>query len=133
MPRHLSAAARREWRLLAPMLAGIGVLSEIDGMALGNLCESYATLISAQKLMAKQIKSGVSGLLMKTSSGYIQQSPLLSIINKQMALVNQQMKEFGLTPSSRTRIEAVATARDGIDPLERALCGDSPYDRSQTY
>jgi len=76
--------------------------------------------------MAKQIKSGVSGLLMKTSSGYIQQSPLLSIINKQMAIVNQQLKEFGLTPSSRTRIEAkigLTSMPGGIDVLEMKLCG----------
>jgi hypothetical protein len=65
---------------------------------------------------------------MKTSSGYIQQSPLLLIINKQMALVNQQLKEFGLTPSSRTRIDAIDSGNNGFDKLERMLCGDSPDD-----
>jgi P27 family predicted phage terminase small subunit len=107
-------------------LAGTGILSEIDGMALGNLCESYATLIAAQKLMAKQIKAGGSGLLVKTASGYIMQSPLLQIINKQTAIVNQQLKEFGLNPSSRTRIEAnigLASMPGGIDVLEMKLCG----------
>jgi P27 family predicted phage terminase small subunit len=121
MPRHLNADARREWRRLVPILLAMRVLSESDYIALANLCQNYATLIAAQKLMAK---AGGTGLLIKTSSGYIQQSPLLGIINKQIESLNKQLREFGMTPSSRTRIEAVVDPyKPGFDPLERALCG----------
>ncbi len=127
MPRHLNADARREWRRLVPLLLTMRVLSESDGIALANLCQTYATLISAQRMMDKQIKAGASGLLIKTGTGYVQQSPLLGIINKQMTLLNTQLREFGMTPSSRSRIEAFDEGnRDGIDPLERALCGEWP-------
>jgi P27 family predicted phage terminase small subunit len=100
MPRHLNADARRAWRRLVPILLAMGVLSESDGIALANLCQAYATLIAAQRLMAAQTKAGGSGLLIKTASGYIMQSPLLAICNKQMELVNKQLREFGIPQSS---------------------------------
>jgi len=34
----------------------------------------------------------------------VQQSPLLGIITAQTTIVNNLLREFGLTPSSRTRI-----------------------------
>lgn len=126
-PRHLNAIARKEWRRLCPLLLSMGVLSETDGIALGNLCNAYATLISAQRLMNKASKGPGSGLLIKSPNGYLQQSPLLSIVNRQIEIVNRLLSEFGLTPSSRTRVDAISPAcvTGGIgDPLERALCGD---------
>ena len=39
-----------------------------------------------------------------TKTGYVQQSPLLGIITAQTTIVNNLLREFGLTPSSRTRI-----------------------------
>jgi P27 family predicted phage terminase small subunit len=58
---------------------------------------------------------------MKTPGGYVQQSPLLGIINSQVEILNRISREFGLTPSSRTRLEA--TAEPTIDNLEAKLCG----------
>jgi P27 family predicted phage terminase small subunit len=44
------------------------------------------------------------GILYKTKSGYIQQSPLLGIVNSQIEIINRLCREFGLTPSSRSPI-----------------------------
>lgn len=123
MPRHLTAPARREWRRLVPLLLSMRVLSESDGVALGILCQAYATLIEATSLMEKSTAKGHSGLLMKTASGYVQQSPLLSIINAQAEIVNRQLQQFGMTPASRTRIQTVGD-NGGMDALELKLCGD---------
>jgi P27 family predicted phage terminase small subunit len=57
----------------------------------------------------------------KTPSGYVQQSPLIGIINSQVEIVNRISREFGLTPASRTRLAALAEA--GMDALEAKLCG----------
>src|SRR5437764_2229359 len=83
---------------LSPILMGMKVLTEADYIALGNLCQAYSTLIEAQKHLNK------GGILFKTPSGYIQQNPLLGIIRAQTNIVNGLLREFGLTPSSRTRI-----------------------------
>ena len=43
-------------------------------------------------------------MLLKTPAGYVQQSPWLSIANKQLELMVRYMAELGLTPSARTRL-----------------------------
>lgn len=100
-PEHLDEDARKEWRRLVRILMRIRVLTEADGIALGNLCQAYSTMIRAQK------KLNESGLMMKTPSGYVQQSPLIGIINSSMHTITALVREFGLTPASRTRIQTV--------------------------
>jgi P27 family predicted phage terminase small subunit len=132
-PAHLDAEARREWRRLAPILERMRVLTEADEIALGNLCTQYATLIKAQRLLDK------SGLLFKTRSGYVQQSPLVAIVASCVDQVNKLCREFGLTPASRTRIQAAPEdprssmdriweqmLTDDLDDVERQRPGETP-------
>ena len=42
--------------------------------------------------------------LLKTPSGYIQQSPWVAITNKQLELMGRYMAELGMTPASRSRV-----------------------------
>jgi P27 family predicted phage terminase small subunit len=129
MPKHLDKEARREWRRLVPLLLSMRVLSEADGVALGILCSAYSTMIRAQMMLITTSKGTQSPLLIKTPSGYIMTSPLLSLINSQSEIVSKQLQQFGMTPSSRTRIAAAAVGANFVpgswdDPLERKLCGD---------
>jgi len=96
--KHLDETARREWSRLVPILRRMKVLTEADYIALGNLCQAYSTMIQAQ------IELNKIGLLYKTNSGYIQQSPLLSIVQASMDTCTKLLREFGLTPSSRSRV-----------------------------
>jgi P27 family predicted phage terminase small subunit len=100
-PDHLDKVARIEWERLTTILVDMRVLTEADYIALGSLCQAYSTLMNAQKQMNK------TGILYKSKSGYIQQSPLLGIIHTQTTIVNNLLREFGLTPSSRTRVATV--------------------------
>jgi P27 family predicted phage terminase small subunit len=75
------------------------VLTDADGLALANLCQAWSTLVKAQ------IKLNETGLLLKTPSGYVQQSPLLGIVNSSIDTVLKLSREFGLTPSSRGRLQ----------------------------
>jgi P27 family predicted phage terminase small subunit len=106
-----------------PLLLSMRVLTESDGLALANLCMTYSTMVQAQRLMIKSATGNRSPLLMRTASGYVMQSPLLGIINGQMAALTVMLREFGLTPASRTRITATSES-GGVDNLERLLCGD---------
>jgi P27 family predicted phage terminase small subunit len=121
MPKYLDREARREWKRLVPILLSMRVLSAADGLQLANLCQAYSILLQAHKAMRQAGKGGGSGLLMKTPGGYVQQSPLLGILNGQVEILNRISREFGLTPSARTRLEA--TAEPAIDSLEAKLCG----------
>jgi len=120
MPSHLTREARKEWKRLVPILLSMRVLTAADGIALGNLCQAYSLLVQAHKSMHQASKAGGSGLLMKTPSGYVQQSPLIGIINAQVEIITRISREFGLTPSSRIRLDA---SEPTADPLEAKLCG----------
>ena len=116
-PAHLDKEAKREWRRMVPILLRMGVLTEADGHALASLCLAYSTLVRAQ------LKLNESGLLMKTPSGYLQQSPLISIINGAIEIINRISREFGLTPASRSRLQASAP-QDDAQRIEDIMFGD---------
>jgi P27 family predicted phage terminase small subunit len=98
-PEYLDDEARKEWGRLVPILLRMRVLTEADYIALANLCQAYSTMVLAQRQLSK------TGLILKTPSGYVQQSPLVSIVKGQMETINRLCAEFGLTPSARTRVQ----------------------------
>ena len=73
-PEHLDKRAKQEWRRLVPQLMKLQVLTEVDGMALANLCQAYSTMVHAQETLNEK------GYLYKAPSGYIMQSPYLAIV-----------------------------------------------------
>jgi P27 family predicted phage terminase small subunit len=98
-PDHLDTDAKREWKRLVKLLLRLRILTDADGMVLANLCQAWSTLVKAQ------VKMNETGLLLKTPSGYVQQSPLLGIVNSCTDTVMKLSREFGLTPSSRGRLQ----------------------------
>jgi P27 family predicted phage terminase small subunit len=98
-PRHLSDDAKAEWKRVAPLLASAGVLTAVDRAALAGYCQAWARWIEAEKMIEEQ------GYVLATPSGYQQQSPYVTIANKALELVKTFAVEFGMTPSSRSRIK----------------------------
>ncbi len=96
-PEHLDPEAKKEWRRLCNLLLEMNVLTEADGMALACLCQTWSTLGKAQR------KLNETGLLFKTPSGYVQQSPFVSMVNVCGDSVAKLAQEFGLTPPARDR------------------------------
>src|SRR5712691_11241655 len=99
-PDHLDAEAKKEWKRIIPVLRRMKVLTEADGMTLANLCQTWSTLVQAQKKLTEL------GILYKSPSGYVQQSPLLAIGNQCVDTITKLSREFGLTPAARSRIIA---------------------------
>jgi P27 family predicted phage terminase small subunit len=97
-PGHLSPAARAEWARLAQSLNGIGLLTQVDRAALAAYCQAYGRWVEAERKLKE------TPVLLKTPAGYVQQSPWLTVSNKQMELMAKYMAELGLTPSSRRRL-----------------------------
>ena len=64
--------------------------------------------------------------LVKTPSGYVQQSPWLDIANKQLELMGRYMVELGLTPAARSRVMAGSPITGGASPRSRSI---DPRDR----
>ena len=72
-------------------------------------------IAKAEKLVREK------GEIIKTAAGNIIQNPYLSIANRALDQLNKLGAEFGMTPSSRSRVKT-----DLVDPdqeLERMLFG----------
>ena len=97
-PAHLTPVAAKEWRRLAGPLHKMGVISTTDRAALAAYCQAWARWVEAEEKLQE------TPMLIRTPSGYAQQSPWLSIANKQMELMGKYMAELGLTPVARARL-----------------------------
>ena len=105
-PPHLTDVARKEWRRLATPLYRMGVLSVTDRAALAAYCQAWARWVEAEENLQK------GPPLIKSPSGYVQQSPWLSIANKQLEIMGKYMAELGLSPSARARLQVPGKAGD---------------------
>ncbi|PWE30007.1 phage terminase small subunit P27 family [Maritimibacter sp. 55A14] len=108
-PAHLSEVAHKEWRRLATPMHEAGILTLADRAALAAYCQAWARWVEAEEKLA------ATPALLKTPNGHVQQSPWLTVANKQMELMSRYMSELGLTPVARTRL---ANAGDQL-PAEK--------------
>jgi len=107
-PKDLDRDARRVWRKIEPKLRQLGLLTEVDGDALGILCQIRARLVQIHKLIEGTEDMAVRTKLMADERRY----------NNQF---RQYAKEFGLTPAGRVGL-SVNTSADSDDPL--GILGD---------
>lgn len=112
-PVHLNAAAEEEWHRLAEVLYRMGVLTTVDRAVLAAYCQSWGRWVEAEG------KLKTTPMLLKTATGYVQQSPWLSIANKQLELMGRFMTELGLTPAARSRVAAYAEADASVEKVDR--------------
>ena len=101
-PKHLGKTARAEWRRVVRELTAMRVLSEIDRAALAGYCVAYGRWVEAEEQVAKL------GTVVKTTNGNLIQNPYLSIANRALIDMAKLATEFGMTPSSRSRVKVDA-------------------------
>lgn len=97
-PAHLSDAASAEWDVVAPQLHEAGLLSTIDRTALAAYCQAYGRWVEAEVALKTH------GTLVKSPSGFPMVSPYLTVANKAMEQMTKMLIEFGMSPSSRSRV-----------------------------
>ena len=118
-PKWLEPEAKKEWRRLSKQLEQIGVLTEVDQAAFASYCQAYARWEEAEEFITQH------GTIVKTPSGYWQQVPQVSIAQTYLKIMNKIAEQFGLTPSSRSRIIAGAGESAGPgDDMEDLLGGN---------
>lgn len=116
-PAHLVGEARKEWNRMVKLLMALKLLTEIDRAALAGYCQAWARWIEAEKKIADD------GMTIETDKGNLIQSPYVGIANQSMKQMRAFLIEFGMTPSSRSRV-SVPTA-DAGDPYEQFRRGKS--------
>jgi len=109
-PPTLDERAKAEWERIVPILFAAGLCTASDQATLAIYCQAVGDWHSYREQMQK------SGSLMKTPSGYIQQSPLVAMANEAGRTVAKLAREFGLTPSARSSINAAPPNEKADDP-----------------
>ena len=113
-PSWLEEEAKKEWKRLAKQMEQLGILTEIDMAAFAGYCQAYARWKEAEEFISKH------GTIVKTPSGYWQQVPQVSIAQTYLKIMNRFCEQFGLTPSSRSRI-TTDNEIDATDEMELLL------------
>ena len=105
-PRQLGSTAKTEWKRTARELSKLGLLSTIDRAALAAYCASWARWIEAEEKLRKH------GTIVKSPNGFPVQSPYLAVANGAMKAMTRLLIEFGMSPSSRSAVEALPLPSD---------------------
>jgi P27 family predicted phage terminase small subunit len=108
-PKHIQGESRREWKRITKELRALGLLTRVDRAAIAAYCDAYGRWTEAASKLSEK------GLLVKAPSGYPILNPYLSIINSALDQMRKFLTEFGMTPSSRTRINIAKKSEDEED------------------
>lgn len=100
MPEHFGADARRQWRLVMPVLLQAGLITTTDASTLEAFCEAYQEWKDAARIIAKE------GQLVEVPPYGQKAHPAVKILNDARAQCMSYAQRFGLDPASRSRIAA---------------------------
>lgn len=114
-PAWLEEEAKKEWKRMSKQLEDLGILTEVDMAAFAGYCQAYSRWKDAEEFITKH------GTIVKTPSGYWQQVPQVSIAQTYLKIMHKFCEQFGLTPSSRSRIVSEVDAADEDDLMEFIL------------
>ena len=104
-PHWLSGEGLAVWDVEFQKLVRNRMISDTDINAFARYCQSIGRYIAAEAMVAKQ------GDVLIAPSGFPIQNPYLAIANKAWEMAHKAEIEFGMTPSSRTRVAANPTAK----------------------
>lgn len=90
--------ALAEWDYITPRLQELGILTSLDRAAISAYCMAYARWSQAEERAAGQ------AMVVKSSTGSPMMNPLIRASRDAMTQMTEICKEFGMTPSSRTRL-----------------------------
>jgi P27 family predicted phage terminase small subunit len=99
IPSELSESGQKHWGQIRPMLVKAGIATNLDRNALILLCEEWATFLEATAAVRKK------GILVQGPKGEPMRNPYLRVMNESTAALTRLLSEFGMTPSSRTRLK----------------------------
>ena len=105
IPTWLSEDGQKAFSELSNLLHDMSVLTQADELALTLLCDAYS-----EYKRAKEVVNELGATMEVTSREGNTKSvirPEVQIANQSFVRVFQLLKEFGLTPSSRAKVNAI--------------------------
>ena len=127
-PDWLTDDAKKIWEQLAPRMQAMQVLTTADVLTFGRYCELFARWHQLRELMwvgnrATYVVKDESGKKVK----YVAEHPANVELRRLTAQLLQHEREFGLTPSARSRIQITSTTAP-----TRPVDDDADASREQT-
>lgn len=119
-PRHLDRIARTEWRRLAKRLTVHRMLTPADRTAFAAYCVAYSRHVQAETFLGSAKAKG--SLVYRTEGGAIKPWPHVGISERALQTMHRFLVEFGMTPSSRSRLDVHIPKKETSD--ESFLFGD---------
>lgn len=107
VPRHLNEHAKKEWRRVVKILMEIGLYTEVDRAALAMYCQAWGRWVEAEEML---VETG-GEILASEETGNFYQNPWYHVANKAWEQMRKVLAEFGLSPSSRSRLQVEQEAR----------------------
>jgi P27 family predicted phage terminase small subunit len=114
-PSHLKGVARIEWNRITKELFWMNIISRVDRAALAICCTSWADYVKACNKLEKE------GEVIISEKGGMYQNPWVGIKKRSMEQINKFYAEFGMTPSSRSRMQVETFSEE--EELEKMLFG----------
>ena len=102
-----------EWKRIIPELYKLGLLTKVDKTALELYCSQYSIYRQALRVINDE------GLITTNIRQGDKANPAAAIAREAAKVIKAIAVEFGLTPSSRCRINLPGQAND--DPMEKLL------------
>jgi len=113
IPTWLSEDGQKAFSELSNLLHDMSVLTQADELALTLLCDAYS-----EYKLAKEVVNELGATMEVTSREGNSKSvirPEVQIANQSFVRVFQLLKEFGLTPSSRAKVNAIENSTNTPD------------------
>jgi len=116
-PKYLQsdAIAYAEWNRIVPELYKLGLLTVADQTVMELYCSQYSIYRQALETL------NADGMITNNIRQGDKANPAVSIAREAAKIIKSVAVEFGLTPSSRSRISLPSDIAD--DPMERLLSG----------
>ena len=114
-PKWLPSAAKRIYKEIAPQLERLGVLTEIDGTALGDYCLCLARLRECEQDIQAR------GMLVPGDRGQVKNASA-QLAREYRAAALKWGKRFGLDPLSRSSLD-IDTEPDDDNVMRQFLSG----------
>lgn len=112
-PDHFEGVALDEWTRITLELQTLRLVSNIDRASLVAYCQAWADYVKACDTVEEE------GEVITSEKGGLYQNPWVSIKNSAMDRMVRISSEFGMTPSSRSRLKVETPTED--DEIKKML------------
>ena len=105
-PRHLNRHGRAEWRRIVRHLYQLWLVTQIDRAALAMYYQAYGRWVFAEEKLKEEER-----LIIRAPKTDYPINPAAGIANRAMRQCHSLLREFGMTPSSRSQIRQASRTR----------------------